>query len=92
MQVSSCSLFHVVVENDAISTTIIQRLNSLKGGRVTFVPLNKVKSTPVSYPKEVVPLLNKLNFSPTVKPAFQQVSIFLLLNQLLNTLPSFHSG
>uniref|UniRef100_A0A0E0G0Q6 SMC hinge domain-containing protein n=1 Tax=Oryza nivara TaxID=4536 RepID=A0A0E0G0Q6_ORYNI len=37
------SLFHVVVENDDISTRIIQVLTREKGGRVTFIPLNRVK-------------------------------------------------
>ncbi|XWS71366.1 hypothetical protein CRYUN_Cryun03dG0132600 [Craigia yunnanensis] len=69
------SLFHVVVEKDEISTQIIRHLNSLKGGRVTFIPLNRVKSTHVTYPQssDVIPLLKKLNFSPKFAPAFAQV-------------------
>ncbi|XWS73782.1 hypothetical protein CRYUN_Cryun02cG0158800 [Craigia yunnanensis] len=69
------SLFHVVVEKDEISTQIIQHLNSLKGGRVTFIPLNRVKSPHVTYPQssDVIPLLKKLNFSPKFTPAFAQV-------------------
>ena len=35
-----CSLFHVVVESDEISTRIIRYLTAEKGGRVTFMPLN----------------------------------------------------
>jgi structural maintenance of chromosome 3 (chondroitin sulfate proteoglycan 6) len=71
------SLFHVVVENDEISTKIIKHLNSLKGGRVTFIPLNRVRAPHVSYPQnsDVVPLLKKLKFSPNFTPAFAQVSI-----------------
>ncbi|GMP99180.1 hypothetical protein CsSME_00046757 [Camellia sinensis var. sinensis] len=41
------SLFHVVVETDEISTQIIRHLNALKGGRVTFIPLNRVKAPQV---------------------------------------------
>ncbi|XVE59713.1 hypothetical protein DITRI_Ditri05aG0068300 [Diplodiscus trichospermus] len=69
------SLFHVVVEKDEISTQIIRHLNSLKGGRVTFIPLNRVKSSHVTYPQssDVIPLLKKLNFSPKFAPAFAQV-------------------
>ncbi|KAL1827786.1 hypothetical protein DCAR_0206984 [Daucus carota subsp. sativus] len=69
------SLFHVVVENDEISTQIIKHLNSLKGGRVTFIPLNRVKAPQVVYPQsaDVIPLLKKLNFLPKFKPAFSQV-------------------
>ncbi|KAL5555241.1 hypothetical protein UlMin_037477, partial [Ulmus minor] len=69
------SLFHVVVENDEISTQIIRHLNSLKGGRVTFIPLNRVKGPHVTYPEstDVIPLLKKLKFSPNYAPAFAQV-------------------
>ncbi|GAV74167.1 SMC_N domain-containing protein/SMC_hinge domain-containing protein [Cephalotus follicularis] len=69
------SLFHVLVENDEISTQIIRHLNSLKGGRVTFIPLNRVKAPRVTYPQssDVIPLLKKLKFSPNFAPAFAQV-------------------
>ncbi|KAJ6410089.1 hypothetical protein OIU84_009567 [Salix udensis] len=69
------SLFHVVVEDDNISTQIIRHLNALKGGRVTFIPLNRVKAPRVTYPQssDVVPLLKKLKFSPNFTPAFAQV-------------------
>lgn len=70
------SLFHVVVEDDIVSTNIIRHLNSLKGGRVTFIPLNRVKAPRVSYPQstDVIPLLKKLRFSEVYAPAFEQVS------------------
>ncbi|KAM7522838.1 hypothetical protein LguiA_012740 [Lonicera macranthoides] len=69
------SLFHVVVENDEISTLIIRRLNAEKGGRVTFIPLNRVKAPHVNYPQssDVIPLLKKLKFSRNYTPAFAQV-------------------
>ncbi|OMO91069.1 RecF/RecN/SMC [Corchorus capsularis] len=69
------SLFHVVVESDDVSTKIIRHLNSMKGGRVTFIPLNRVKAPHVTYPQssDVIPLLRKLNFSPKFAPAFAQV-------------------
>ncbi|KAL1208824.1 Structural maintenance of chromosomes protein 3 [Cardamine amara subsp. amara] len=69
------SLFHVVVENDDVSTTLIRHLNSLKGGRVTFIPLNRVKAPHVNYPKtsDAIPLLKKLKFKPKFAPAFGQV-------------------
>ncbi|KAK7320513.1 hypothetical protein VNO77_30059 [Canavalia gladiata] len=69
------SLFHVVVENDDKSTQIIRHLNSQKGGRVTFIPLNRVKAPRISYPQssDVIPLLKKLNFKFDYTPAFSQV-------------------
>ncbi|XP_057956515.1 structural maintenance of chromosomes protein 3 isoform X1 [Malania oleifera] len=69
------SLFHVVVETDEVSARIIRYLNSSKGGRVTFIPLNRVRAPHVNYPQssDVIPLLKKLKFSPTYTPAFAQV-------------------
>ncbi|KAG0461192.1 hypothetical protein HPP92_021489 [Vanilla planifolia] len=69
------SLFHVVVATDEISTRIIRYLTSEKGGRVTFIPLNRVNVQHVNYPQssDVVPLLKKLKFRSDCSPAFQQV-------------------
>lgn len=69
------SLFHVVVETDEISTRIIRQLTSEKGGRVTFIPLNRVKAPHIDYPHnpDVVPLLKKLNFRSEFGPALKQV-------------------
>ncbi|XP_009133908.1 structural maintenance of chromosomes protein 3 isoform X2 [Brassica rapa] len=69
------SLFHVVVENDDISTKIIKHLNSRKGGRVTFIPLNRVNAPHVSYPQcsDAIPLLRRLKFDSKFAPAFGQV-------------------
>lgn len=68
----------MVVENDDISTKIIRHLNSLKGGRVTFLPLNRIKAPRVNYPKDsdAIPLLKKLKFDSKFEPALGQV--FLL--------------
>ncbi|RLN28890.1 structural maintenance of chromosomes protein 3 [Panicum miliaceum] len=69
------SLFHVVVENDDISTKIIQILTREKGGRVTFIPLNMVKVPDLSCPQspDFVPLLKKLKYRADHRRAFEQV-------------------
>ncbi|KAJ8439363.1 hypothetical protein Cgig2_022500 [Carnegiea gigantea] len=69
------SLFHIVVDSDETATRIIRQLNAIKGGRVTFIPLNKVKPPHVTYPKsdDVVPLLKKLKFLDAYTKAFSQV-------------------
>ncbi|XP_009801877.1 structural maintenance of chromosomes protein 3 [Nicotiana sylvestris] len=69
------SLFHVVVDNDETSTKIIRHLNAQKGGRVTFIPLNRVKAPHVNYPNssDVIPLVKKLTFSDVYEKAFKQV-------------------
>jgi structural maintenance of chromosome 3 (chondroitin sulfate proteoglycan 6) len=71
------SLFHVVVDNDEISTRIIRYLTSEKGGRVTFIPLNQIRPSRVNYPTgpDVVPLLKKLKYDTRFGPAFAQVSV-----------------
>lgn len=73
------SLFHVVVENDEASTQIIKHLNSMKGGRVTFIPLNRVTAPRINYPQssDVIPLLKKLKFPPNYAAAFAHVSLLL---------------
>ena len=70
-------MFHIVVDSDETATRIIRQLNAIKGGRVTFIPLNKVKPPHVTYPKsdDVVPLLKKLKFLEPYAKAFSQVSI-----------------
>ncbi len=72
-----CSLFHVVVDTDDISTKIIRYLTADKGGRVTFIPLNRVRPPHVNYPTgpDVVPLLKKLKFNSKFGPAFAQVQV-----------------
>lgn len=69
------SLFHVVVQNDEISGQIIKHLNTYKGGRVTFIPLNRVRAPHVTYPQssDAIPLLKKLKFEDKYTPAFAQV-------------------
>lgn len=68
----------MVVENDDKSTQIIKHLNQQKGGRVTFIPLNRVHTPRVTYPQssDVIPLLKKLNFKHDYTPAFSQVSFY----------------
>ena len=36
-------LFQVVVDTDETATIIVQHLNRTKGGRVTFMPLNRLQ-------------------------------------------------
>lgn len=84
-----CSLFHVVVETDDISTKIIRYLTAEKGGRVTFIPLNRVKVAHITYPQssDVVPLLKKLKFRSDYAPAFSQVVHLSSLQKLMYILP-----
>ncbi|TVU26561.1 hypothetical protein EJB05_29114 [Eragrostis curvula] len=69
------SLFHVVVDNDDTAMKIIKKLTQEEGGRVTFIPLNRVKVPDISYPKssDVVPLLKKLKYDANHHLALEQV-------------------
>lgn len=50
------SLFHVVVDTDETATAIVNVLDKEKLGRLSFMPLNRLKSQAVEYPsaKEAV--------------------------------------
>lgn len=69
------SLFHYVVDNDRTATKAIEILQSRRLGRLTFIPLNRVRPNTGSVPKanDSIPMLEKINFDPTYEKAFQQV-------------------
>ena len=69
------SLFNYVVDTDDTATRITEILQKEKAGRVTFVPLNRVKVKPVNIPKtsDAVHLVTKLRYDPMYEAAFQQV-------------------
>jgi structural maintenance of chromosome 3 (chondroitin sulfate proteoglycan 6) len=51
-------------------------MNKEKLGRVTFMPLNRLRSVNVQMPKanDAVPLMSKIKFDRTYNLAFEQVS------------------
>ncbi|MFS8028024.1 putative SMCs flexible hinge superfamily [Helianthus anomalus] len=61
-----------VGNSDEISTQVNRHLNAEKGGRVTFIPLNRVKAPYVTYPPTsvAIPLLKKLKYSHSYHQAF----------------------
>ena len=72
-------LFHVVVDTDEVATRITGLLAAEKAGRVTFVPLNRVRPSPVAYPTEqgsdAIPLVSKLHYEPAYRNAVHQVRV-----------------
>ncbi|WWD18464.1 hypothetical protein CI109_102916 [Kwoniella shandongensis] len=68
-------LFHVVVDNDETVTKLLDVMNREKSGRVTFMPLNRLKSHTVNYPKanDALPMIQKLRFDREYVMAFEQV-------------------
>lgn len=69
------SLFHYVVDNDDTASKVIEILQKKKLGRITFIPLNRVKSKAANVPKanDAIPMIEKIQFDPTYEKAFQQV-------------------
>lgn len=71
------SLFHVVVDTDETALIIMKELLRVKGGRATFMPLNRIHLPPVSFPDqeehEFIPLIKKIKHSEEVTKALQQV-------------------
>lgn len=62
--IAGSSLFHVVVDNDETALILMNELQRLKKGRVTFMPLNRINPPSVSFPSqeeyEFIPLIKKI--------------------------------
>ncbi|KAG6827739.1 hypothetical protein H0H93_015376, partial [Arthromyces matolae] len=69
------SLFHVVVDTDETASKVLDIMMKEKTGRVTFMPLNRLKpkNPPTPNAQDAEPLINKLQYDPKFEKAFQQV-------------------
>ncbi|KAJ6623432.1 RecF/RecN/SMC [Mycena sp. CBHHK59/15] len=69
------SLFHVVVDNDETASKVLEVMLKEKTGRVTFMPLNRLKPTHIATPnaQDAIPILEKLKYDAAHDKAFQQV-------------------
>jgi structural maintenance of chromosome 3 (chondroitin sulfate proteoglycan 6) len=69
------SLFHVVVDTDQTASKVLEVMLRERTGRVTFMPLNRLKPKNPVPPNadDAIPLLEKLSYDPTHARAFQQV-------------------
>lgn len=69
------SLFHFVVDTDETATKVLEILQSEKAGRVTFMPLNRLKSKRLNMPKasDTIAMIDKLQYDPTYEKAFVHV-------------------
>lgn len=74
--VAGNSLFHIVVDNDNTASTVMEELVRERSGRVTFMPLNRLR-VPESqqYPdrNDCVPLIKKIAFDDMFVAAVKQV-------------------
>ncbi|MCJ1310551.1 Structural maintenance of chromosomes protein 3 [Agyrium rufum] len=69
------SLFHYVVDNDETATRVLEILQKERAGRVTFMPLNRLKPNIRNVPKanDSIPMIEKIKFDLQYEKAFQQV-------------------
>ena len=69
------SLFHYIVDNDETASKVIEILQKEKGGRVTFIPLNRVRSRNTNAPKanDAIPMMEKIAFDPVYEEAYRQI-------------------
>lgn len=69
------SLFHYVVDTDETATKVLEILQNEKAGRVTFMPLNRLRSKPTNMPKasDTIPMVEKLQFDFRYEKAFMHV-------------------
>ncbi|KAK7887843.1 Structural maintenance of chromosomes protein 3 [Exophiala xenobiotica] len=69
------SLFHYVVDNDETATKVMEILNRERAGRITFMPLNRLKPKPVAFPnaQDARPLMSLIKYDEKYEKAVQQV-------------------
>ncbi|RHZ72794.1 hypothetical protein CDV55_108278 [Aspergillus turcosus] len=69
------SLFHYVVDTDETATKVLEILQKEKAGRVTFMPLNRLKSKPANLPRasDTIPMIDKLQYDTAYEKAFNHV-------------------
>ncbi|KAL2830124.1 RecF/RecN/SMC [Aspergillus pseudoustus] len=69
------SLFHYVVDTDDTATKVLEVLQKEKAGRVTFMPLNRLRNKPLNMPKasDTIPMIEKLQYDRAYEKAFQHV-------------------
>ena len=71
------SLFNYVVDTDQLAARLITELEKRFMGRVTFMPLNKLKKRNFTYPPKaagVIPLVSRLAYDAKYEDAVMQVT------------------
>ncbi|WQF76165.1 Putative structural maintenance of chromosomes protein [Colletotrichum destructivum] len=75
-QIAGNSMFHYIVDNDQTATYLTNYLRTNYGGRLTFMPLNRLHPRHITMPRSqdgIVPLLSKIGYDSMFEKAFQQV-------------------
>ncbi|KAJ1970892.1 Structural maintenance of chromosomes protein 3 [Dimargaris xerosporica] len=73
--IAGTSLFNVVVDSDHTATEVLDHLRRDKAGRVTLMPLNRLRPRHTEYPTapDAIPMLQKLKHSSHLEPAMRQI-------------------
>ncbi|CCF55599.1 hypothetical protein KAFR_0A01610 [Kazachstania africana CBS 2517] len=72
-------LFHIIVDTEETASLLMQELYRMKGGRVTFIPLNKIYNDPnITYPpadqySSFTPLIKKLKYESKFEGAMKHI-------------------
>lgn len=72
--VAGPELFNVVVQDEQVAAKVISHLLKVKAGRVTCIPLTRVKASEQTYPQadDCRPLMQFLQFNPDFTKAVKQ--------------------
>jgi structural maintenance of chromosome 3 (chondroitin sulfate proteoglycan 6) len=72
---AGASLFHYVVDNDETASKVMEILNVERAGRLTFMPLNRLKPKMANFPnaQDARPLMSLMTYDPKFEKAVQQV-------------------
>jgi structural maintenance of chromosome 3 (chondroitin sulfate proteoglycan 6) len=75
----------LVVDTDETASQILFHLNREKAGRITFVPLNRLKVQNVDYPQgdDIVPMMSILKYDQRYEKAIKQVSSLSVLGRFV---------
>lgn len=69
-------LFHIIVDSDKTASQILSQMNKQKlPGEVTFLPLNKLQSSPIQHStsRDALLMIEQLQYDPVFLPAISQV-------------------
>ncbi|KAI5289046.1 Structural maintenance of chromosomes protein 3 [Ascosphaera acerosa] len=69
------SLFHYVVDTDETATRVLEILQREHGGRVTFMPLNRLRPKAANIPRasDTIPMIERIQFDQRFFKAFDHV-------------------
>lgn len=72
---ANASLFHIVVDTDETASKVLEIMNRDQSGRVTFMPLHRLKPKQPEYPSasEAVPIINRIHYDEKYSVAMRQV-------------------